>query len=165
MISMADKRAALEALADQEGNIKPEDVVDAVRYNPNHPLYDEFDWDQERAAYSTWVARARALIASVRVVVITSPPIKPSDLPPPRAFVRDPDKSRKETGYVAISSLRDDRERSIRVLAQRLADLEGRVVEMLSIARHLGIEAELRAMLGSVGVIRQTLGIRPKKVG
>lgn len=164
MTSMAARRAALEALADREGNIRPEDVVEAAR-NPRHPLHGEFEWDLGKAAYTAWIARARTLIASVRVVVVTSPPVKAFDLPLPRAFVRDPDKARKETGYIATSSLAEDRERSIRVLAQRLADLEGRVVEMLSLARHLGIEPELRAMLRNVEAVRRTLSIRAKKVG
>ena len=58
----------LEALAEEQGKITPDIVVDDAR-NENSPLHDFFEWDLEIAARGHWKQQARNLIGSINVIV------------------------------------------------------------------------------------------------
>jgi hypothetical protein len=60
-------RDELDALADEDGLIHPQDVVEWARSHPDSELYQKFEWDLDKAAMAHWLYTARRLI-SVYVV-------------------------------------------------------------------------------------------------
>jgi len=60
--------AALLALQNPSGDIRPQDVIDAAK-NPTSPLHKRFQWDVQKAAQANWLSTAKELIREVRVFV------------------------------------------------------------------------------------------------
>lgn len=71
---MASKKAVIErelfSLYQERGRLVPMDVVE-VATDPNHPLHNNFDWDNETAGESWRVHQAAEMIRSVKIRVIT----------------------------------------------------------------------------------------------
>ena len=104
MRSAEQMKAIRERLTDLElqggGRLTPNAVLDDAK-DPDSPLHDSFEWDDEKAAHAHRIEQARALITSVRVVQRT-------DKTAVRAvfYVRDPSAENDEQGYVSTSTLR-----------------------------------------------------------
>src|SRR5438128_4396441 len=97
-------RQALLSLEDDEGRLTPERVVKEAR-KPESPLHDLFEWDTEKAAYQNWLDRAREIIRTVRVEIVTEKRVISAV-----AYVRDPAAEPKIQGYVSTLKLRSEGE-------------------------------------------------------
>lgn len=102
---MADRvvEEYLQSLADKnDGRLDADMVVKAAR-SPRSPIHDRFTWDDEEAAAKQRIAEARALIRSIKLVVIN----KDVTFEVPK-YVRDPEARSHEQGYVAVVKLRGE---------------------------------------------------------
>jgi hypothetical protein len=66
---MSDLREHLQAIYEQRGRLTPDDVVLAAR-NPEHPLHNRFEWDDNAAAVAWRHSQAQELIRSVKVTYV-----------------------------------------------------------------------------------------------
>jgi hypothetical protein len=57
---------------ERRGLLRPEQVVEDARRNPDGPLYSHFTWDDDLAAAQWRMAQARQLIRSITVEVTTT---------------------------------------------------------------------------------------------
>ena len=53
-----DKADFIISLAEPNGYINPETVIEAAR-NPQSPIHNEFTWDIQEAARTLWIDQAR----------------------------------------------------------------------------------------------------------
>ncbi len=113
----------------KKGRIKPSEVVQAAK-DPDSPLHEYFDWDLESAANKYWEEQARRLIKSVKVVVTTE-----TTRITAVGYVRDPEKSPAEQGYVHVSRVRTDEDMKREVM---IAEFE-RAAAALRRARDLSL--------------------------
>ncbi len=97
-------------LANKHGFITPDIVINDAKHKDS-PLHGEFEWDETKAAMAHWRHQARQLIASVKVIIKTEKRVIKSV-----AYVRDPDKSGDEQGYVAVMKVKSDKEKARDVL-------------------------------------------------
>ncbi|MFZ4498520.1 MAG: hypothetical protein ACOYMX_02310 [Burkholderiales bacterium] len=136
---------AIGALADASGVITPEVVVEAAK-NPDSPLHEHFDWDDQSAAHQHRIDTARKLIRGIRVQVTNNR----IDFKVPM-FVRDPAAAPSQQGYVSISSLRTDEERARDVIVREFSIAAGALERARAIAAYLEMtdqieEVRLRVM-------------------
>jgi len=97
--------AFLQRLADRnQGRLEPDTVVKAAS-NPRSPIHDRFTWDDTEAAQKLRIIEARALIRSVKLVVVD----RSVTFSIPK-YVRDPGARANEQGYVATVKLRDEKD-------------------------------------------------------
>lgn len=64
----AELRSELLAVRDACGELTPHALV-GVAADPDHPLHDQFNWDDSSAAHAFRLWQARMLIARVKVTV------------------------------------------------------------------------------------------------
>lgn len=112
------------------GLLEPDHVVDDSRRDKNSPLHGMFDWNIESAARKHWIDTARAIIASVYVVVRT----EKVEIKVP-CYVRDVSRPSREQGYVSVESLRSDEDLSRATLIAEFT----RVGDLLRRARGLAV--------------------------
>lgn len=141
---------AIKALERPGRRITAEKVVEAAR-DPKHPLHRDFDWDDSRAAHHYRLDQARAIIASVRVVITTS--TKKLIAP---AYVRDIEAAPLQ-GYVATAVLKNEREAAEELLLYETARLQAQLERCREIAGALSLESELEAAIGAVFELRSRL--------
>jgi hypothetical protein len=140
--------AALEALRDQDGYLRPESVVAAAK-DPDSPLHSHFDWNNDSAAHKHRLEQARALIRSVRVEIKTEERIVRSV-----AYIRDPGLPAREQGYTPITSIRPRSAVAYEVVAAELARAEAALDRAHKVADVLGLDAEIAAMHDKVVELR-----------
>lgn len=152
MRSAEQMKAIRERLADLElqggGRLTPNAVLEDAK-DPDSPLHDSFEWDDEKAAHAHRIEQARALITSVRVVQRT-------DKTAVRAvfYVRDPSAENDEQGYVSTTTLRSDADSARAAIVaefSRVADMLRRARE---IAKALECEDEVESLVRSVVDLR-----------
>ena len=152
MRSAEQMKATRERLADLElqggGRLTPNAVLEDAK-DPDSPLHDSFEWDDEKAAHAHRIEQARALITSVRVVQRT-------DKTAVRAvfYVRDPSAENDEQGYVSTTTLRSDADSARAAIVaefSRVADMLRRARE---IAKALECEDEVESLVRSVVDLR-----------
>lgn len=131
-------RKYLKKLADENGGtLTPEKIVEDAQ-DPDSPLHEEFEWDDEKAAHQHRLMQARTLIRTINIiehhreVTIRTP-----------EWVRDPDLPVSEQGYIHLSSLESDHDRAVRALNQEL----DRVTSLLKRAREIALKLNLSGEL------------------
>lgn len=134
---------------EQQGHTSAEAILaDAKR--AESPLHDLYDWDVATAAEAHWLARTRAIIRLVKIVVHT----EQQTIRLPR-YVRDPARPSREQGYVSVDALRLESTLAHRALVTEME----RVMSSLRRARHiavgLGLEEEIDDLLARVAGLRQ----------
>jgi hypothetical protein len=144
--------AALNALTEQAGGrLTPSLVVEAAA-DPQSVLHDQFEWDDSKASKAWRLDQARTLIRSVHVRITTE-----TTSVSVVAYVRDPDASGDEQGYVSTARIMDDKDRARAAL---IGEFE-RVASLLKRARELAIAfdmvGEVDAMTESVTVLHTRL--------
>lgn len=90
-MNVAATRDALQAIFEERGRLTPVDVVD-VAADPEHPLHERFEWDDETAGRAYRMVQAAALIRSVKIRVEKSP----THTVTVRAFVHVPQPGEEE---------------------------------------------------------------------
>jgi hypothetical protein len=143
--------AALRALEDERGRLTPEIVLEAAR-DPESPLHDQFEWNVEEAARKHNLARARALLRSVRVrLTVTRIPF---DVP---VYVRNPDAAANQQGYRRLARIKGERETAIEAALaelERARALLGRARKILTALGFVGRLDEIIAGLdGLIGAV------------
>lgn len=129
--------------AENDGILKPEDVVNAARPKSS-PLHNCFEWSDTAAAREWRIHQARNLIR----VVVTTVPIHGHDTPC-RVFVSlTPDRQEEGGGYRQIVTVLSDTE----MRAQLLADAKA---EMTLFVQKYG---RLKELARVVDAIRAALG-------
>lgn len=135
----AEVRDAIISLQDDNGNIRPEDLVEIAR-SPNHILHPFFEWNDLEAAAQHRLDRARQLIREVRIeyTALRAEPI------PVKAYVHDPYAGSRESRYVSVVEMRNDRDRVRLALLADLRKVKGALSNIISLAEFWAIEtAEL----------------------
>lgn len=146
MANMKTKAAVVAAL-EKAGKVTARRLVEASR-SKKHPLHKEFKWGTsgtQKAAMLWRLDHAREVIASVRVVSKTTVHRVTSV-----AWVRDPDASPKEQGYVSIATLRDDRQYAERALDAEVDRIKSVLERAREFASVLDLSEELEVALRSI---------------
>lgn len=159
MTEHTDKiKAALEAIRKKNGGrLTRQQVVDAARAK-NHPLHDEFVWDDRKAADLQRLDRAQELIVRYLTVVIVDRSVK---ITAP-FYVRDPSAEANEPGYVALTSEQIDRNAASQIILNEVDRCESAIGRARDIAgvlerKHHGIVGMLESMLANLIDIRKRL--------
>lgn len=110
--------AELEAIRLRHGGIlRAADVVEGAR-DPGHPLHEEFEWDDDKAAAAFRLWQARELIA---VVVI----LEPQTQTEVRAYCSlQQDRKQAAGGYRATFEVLSDAALRLTLIAEALHDLK-----------------------------------------
>lgn len=147
-------RDYLIELADKNnGRLTPEQVVDDAT-NPQSPLHEEFEWDDAEAAKLHRLNQARSIIRRVQFVehgreVSFHRPV----------FIHDPDLPAKEAGYIQVSSLLTDREKSARALAQEVARVDSSLKRAREIAFSLDLTETIDAYIQQWAEVRAQVSL------
>lgn len=130
------------------GRLKASAVVEAAR-DPRSVLHPHFQWDDSLAAEAHRLNQARRLIASVTIVHhrenITVRSV---------SYVRDPRLPVNEQGYVAVRSLKSDKDAARDAVMAEFARANSALLRARSLAVQLGIEGQLEDALRSVNLLR-----------
>lgn len=135
---------ALRALENRHGQLSPELVVEAAA-DPESPLHDHFEWDDEVAGHAYRLDQARALIVSVKYEVVTE-----TFKGPVVSYVHDV-RAGTGSGYVNTTRLTKGE-----LVESTLAEEVKRVLALyrrgLGVAAKLGRDAEYKAnVLAEIG--------------
>ena len=103
----------LQRIADRDGILRPEAVVDAAK-NKKNPLHTRFEWDDTEAGHRYRIWQARQII-NVQVVQL------PHTETVSRVYVSLP-RDRDEGGYRAVVDVLNDDELREEMLSAALAD-------------------------------------------
>lgn len=142
---MASKKVRLAALRalERDGRLTPEELVRAASH-PKHPLHKEFIWDDKRAAHLQRLDTARTIIVSVRVQFRTETATIQSV-----AYVRDPDASSRQQGYISVERLRDSTQSSREALTAEAQRVQSMLERARELAAALEMEDELDLLIES----------------
>lgn len=157
-LSNEQKIAALEALADDNGDVDADRVWKAAQ-SSNHLLHGlkEWRWDEHEAAVEHWRYIARRIIASCHVRVT----FHEVEFSVPK-YVRDPSKPYYEQGYAMTHRIADDNELARTALESEISRIEGAIKRALALARALDLEREFERMMRQATAIRHR--VRPDPV-
>jgi len=151
MSTMKIKVQAIKELESKEGKVTPQELVDAAR-NKNHPLHNDFEWDDKKAAQKHRLDTARAIIASVRVVITTE--TRKINCP---GYARDPEAAPNEQGYVSIVRLRDNREMAEEALLAEVGRVQSILERAEEFAHALELEREYAAALDAALTLKSRI--------
>lgn len=148
-----DAEARLRKLAlEHDGELSPAIVVDDAR-SSDSPLHEYFEWDDAVAAEKYRHVIARGLIASVRIERLVDEKVVRSV-----AWVRNPDKAGNEQGYAAVEDIRLDRKRAWKAMLYEIQCAESRMRRARMLAKDLGFEEEVDAILAAMASLREEDG-------
>lgn len=137
-------RAKCIAELEKEGKVTADRLVAAAK-SRNHPMHNDFPWNDKTCGIILRRRIASEIIASVRVITKTSKMTVSSI-----AYVRDPRVAGNVQGHVSIATLRDDRsyaEEALDAEVDRIKSLLDRAREFAEI---VGLRAELETALQSI---------------
>ncbi len=135
--------AELEAIENERGQLKPEDVV-TVAANPEHPLHDCFEWDDTMAAEQYRIDQARTLIRSVRYEIqVNETAVRAVK------YVRDESAPEREARYMNVTKLTSE-ELIARTLETEVQRIRSLIERGRGIAANLQRTAEFDALLRQV---------------
>ncbi|CAE6856779.1 hypothetical protein R75461_07754 [Paraburkholderia nemoris] len=134
--------AHLQWLHDKHDNTLDAGIVVRDARRVRSPLHACFEWDDAVAGQQYRLEQARHLIRSVRIVIQT----KQATYRAP-AYVSDP---RTRHGYVSTVQLRDSKDEARAALLAEFVLVRGLLERARGIARVLGLESEVEALLHGV---------------
>jgi hypothetical protein len=141
----------IQHLEKVHGYLTPEMVVDDAM-DPDSPLHGEFTWDKNLAARAHWLHTARQLIRSVKIIVITD-----SKTVSTVAYVRDPNKSGHEQGYLSVENIRNDKEMARDVLIDEFKRAGAAMQRAQRLAIVFDIENEVDIMAKRINKLRKNV--------
>lgn len=140
----------IRELENENGELTTDVVIEDAR-DQNSPLHNYFDWNDVEAADKWRKEQARRLIRSVRLVIHeTETTVRQV------AYVRDPDKSNKEEGYVSTFYLRTDKERSREALLYELQRAESALSRAYDVSYVLGLSGEIETLRARLRGIKES---------
>lgn len=134
--------ARLHSLESKRGELLPSQVVADAKLKSS-PLHSLFIWDTKAAAEKYWLATAREVIGSVKVIHQTIEHTVESV-----GYVRDPEA--KGEGYRSVMALRDDPVNARESLIYTLEVASGHLRRALDLAAPLGLSTEIDQLLSQV---------------
>ena len=129
-----------------DGRLDPRAVL-ADAKEASSPLHDLYEWDALKAAEQHWFARTEEIIRSAYGVFHTETGSVTCVL-----HVHDPES--KAAKYVSVATLRTNESTARKALEAEFARIAGNMRRALDLARVLGLEAEVEALLS------MTLGLQ-----
>jgi hypothetical protein len=142
----------LRRLEKKHGYVSPKLLVDEAAPE-NHPLHDQFEWDDEVAGPLYRENQARVLIRSVVYIKKSSEIIRFTE---PPVYVRNPDRAPQQ-GYVSLDEARLNAELAERIIKSELARIEGAVERGRAVADRLNLSDEFEHLLDQVTAIRELM--------
>jgi len=142
-----EKADLIRSLADADGFIEPENVINEAR-RPRSLIHEDFDWDIDSAAHSHWLDTARRLIRFVKLEFIIEARTLTSV-----AYVVDPDRPAKSKRYVDITIAASNREKSHAILLAEMMRITAAIRRAQQVANALGLRPQLDLMLSNVEVM------------
>jgi hypothetical protein len=123
-IDIEMKRAALLAIAEENGGVlAPHTIVDAAR-NPSNALHDEFEWDDDEAASMYRLLQAAQLIRRVKITLVREDVMaKKITLQTVRQYHSRPSMRSRDGGYETLEDIMAAPEKLDELLRRVLADL------------------------------------------
>lgn len=117
-------RAALAAIANENGGyLSPAAVVEAAK-EPGSVLHAEFEWDDAAAAESYRLAQAGALIRRVKFTLVREDKAtKEIEMRTTRAYQSRPSARTAEKGYEPVADIMRDESKRDELIAQVLKEL------------------------------------------
>ena len=149
-------RAALLALYDaHDGLLAPTAIVEAAR-DPDSPLHDEFEWDDDAAAEAYRLAQAGGLIRRIRLHVIKADPkSKKVTATVIRQFQSRPSQRHADGGYESVQDIFADPIKRGELLHQVLR-------EMNAYRKRYAVLSELQHVWQAIDDAREALEVEPK---
>lgn len=142
------KAAAIAALKDKQGRIKPERLVEAAR-NPDHPCHADFEWNDSKAAHKHRLETAKELIRQIKTIVV----YEDRKIVSP-AYVHDP---RTLSDYIETARVAKSGTVSKRVLEDELQRIEDAINRAISVSQAFNFESVFKKMLKEIEVIRRLI--------
>lgn len=150
---MEQIRAELEAIkASSPGNRLTADAVVAFAQQEDSALHSQFEWDDTIAGHRYRIDQARNLIAKVKIEVRTEFNRIESVY-----YVRDPNASSKEQGYVSVDDLRSDAELARDALFNEFVAVRALLTRARNLAAILGMGEKVDGLLTEVSTISRAL--------
>lgn len=144
-------RNELDRIIAEHGTLTPEIVVQEARKKTS-PLHGHFEWRDSVAAHIQRLAQAREIINGVRVV-ITTDRVAVSTV----AYVRDPKCEAQEQGYVAVETLRNDKDAARAVLVYECNRIASSLERGAAIAAAVGLSSLWQRLTSDLGKVRKQL--------
>lgn len=143
-----EKAEFVRSLADENGNIEPERVVESAR-DPGSPIHGDFTWDNKEAGQAYRLDEAKRLIRFVKVEFLVEDRTISSVL-----YVPDPNRAPKSRRYidVTVAARRDDSAQKI--LMAELDRISAAIRRAYEIAEVLGLTDQLDHLLAETMKIR-----------
>lgn len=149
--------AALAAIEQKHGRLTPALVVEEAR-DTEHPLHDEFTWDDSVAAKQWREAQAREIIRAARIEVTVNN-VSFSAV----AYIRDPELPPSEAGYRGVVSLAADRVAAVEAVASEIRSAAALLRRARDVAMGLGINVvEIEKLEEAAGSLATALSTTNK---
>jgi hypothetical protein len=150
-LTSQQKNAALEALAEENGDLDADRVWKAAR-SENHPLHGYFPWDVKEAAVEHWRYIARGIIASCRVEIT----FKETKFEVPK-YIRNPSLPPQQQGYSLTQRVANEEDRARVALEVELSRAESALRRAVNLARAFDMLYALESLLGDIAKLRMEL--------
>jgi hypothetical protein len=139
-----EKADLIKSLADADGYIEPQTVIDEAR-KPRSLLHDDFDWDVDSAAHAHWIDTARRLIRFVKLEIVVQSRTISSVY-----YVKDPDRPARSKRYIDLTVAAQQRNLAHQILLDEMSRITSAVRRAQQVATVLGLRAQLDALLMDV---------------
>lgn len=152
---MKDYFQALDALADRHnGELTPEIVVEAAR-DPGSPLHSYFDWNNDTAAHKFRLEQGRRLIRVHRYEITYENMVLRTPV-----YVRNPDKSGNEQGYISIGRLRTDEDMARDALYAEFKRVRAHLKRAMTLAAILNCATSVQEVLNMVDHVERNVPLQ-----
>ena len=131
--------AELNRIAKQNNGSLTPDALLKEASDPSSPLHDRFDWDDTEAAHKWRIQQARDIIRKTTLVVKVGE--RSTVLP---AFVQNPDKPKREQGYISTPEVKKDREVSHGVLVGEFGRAAMHLARARKLAEFFNLQGEVQ---------------------
>lgn len=146
-------REELQGIEDRKGRLTPELVIEYAKKHPRSVLYQEFEWDKDKAAHAYWIQQARAILRSVTIIIQT----EDRGAVTVSCYVRDPEVPHDQQGYRSILRIKEEPEPSRLLLLQEFTAAEAHLKRAQDIASVVGHEEETKKALSAIGRQRKRI--------
>jgi NTP pyrophosphatase (non-canonical NTP hydrolase) len=138
----------ISALADDNGHIRPQDVIDAARPEES-PIHRMFPWDVGEAAHRHWLDVACRLIRFVKLEIRVDRSIVAVP-----GYIIDPQRDLRVKRYLDVRLAREDAETSRLALLEELERIAQAIRRAQKVAMALGLQDELAQLLQDVSQLQ-----------
>lgn len=141
----------LEKIQSKQGKITAEQIV-AAASRANHPLHDEFEWDNGVAGHQYRLMQARAMLRKVTFVKVSHGMTTKSV-----AYIRDPTLPAYQQGYISVQRLNEDRQAARTAILAEFVRIRGALTRARDLAASLNCEDLIDSLLSNVSQTSQSI--------